>query len=256
MINKMNLAKTFSNASRIYDRKAALQKEVARELSELIDAKVKNATKILDVGIGTGFLTEQIKQMFVKSDIYGLDLAFGMTEYVKERTENIRLVQADAENLPFSREAFDLVVSNLTYQWVENLELAFEDVSRVLKNRGKFYFTCFGKRTLQELRDSFCHLGLTAIDGTNLPSYKLIERCLRKTNFKNVEINCGIQKYSFNDLFDLVSWLKDIGANYSGNNVFIGRKKWQQANDFYCRNFRDNGSIFATFEVIWVVAKK
>ncbi|MFC1704091.1 methyltransferase domain-containing protein [Candidatus Omnitrophota bacterium] len=256
MINKIKLRDAFSRSSRMYEAKAALQKEIAGELSDRINHGIKNAKSIVDIGMGTGFLTERLTHLFSNARICGLDFASGMTSFAKERSDAIRILQADAEHLPFADESFDLVVSNLTYQWVIKLEDAFKEVNRVLKKRKKFYFTCFGAKTLHELRNSFADAEPSFDRKTHLPHQLPIEKFLYASGFKRVTVECKLQKRIFHDVFDLVGWLKDIGANYSGKTEFIGLKKWKQANNYYLSHYKSDGGIFATFEVLWVEAQK
>ncbi|MFC1594798.1 methyltransferase domain-containing protein, partial [Candidatus Omnitrophota bacterium] len=187
LIDKLKLREAFSRASRMYEVKAALQKEIAEELFEKVNRDVKNAQTILDIGMGTGFLTGKLKEAFSNAEIAGLDFAYGMASYVKERSHDIKVIQADAEALPFKDELFDLIVSNLAYQWVPRLEIAFRDTHRILTNKGSFFFTCFGSETLKELRASFKYVEPFFKEDLRIPNYRSIMRTLRRCGFRRVE---------------------------------------------------------------------
>ena len=63
-------------------------------------------------------------------------------------------------------------------------------------------------------------------------------------------------KVHFRDMFVLVKWIKDIGANALMGDMFIGRDWLNRANAYYHQTFGDRWGVGATFEVIWAQAKK
>lgn len=70
------------------------------------------------------------------------------------RVKPIRLV-GDEEFLPFQENSLDLVISNLSMHWVNDIPSTFSQVTKCLKEDGLFIGTMFGENTLKELRNSF-----------------------------------------------------------------------------------------------------
>ena len=109
-----------------------------------------------------------LARLFPSGELHGLDLAYGMISraclvarecafFTPSTGANFPLfLQADAEKLPYRSESFDLVLSNLAYQWVPDRGQAFREVYRVLKPGGRFFFSTLGHGTLAELHASFC----------------------------------------------------------------------------------------------------
>ena len=62
------------------------------------------------------------------------------------------LLDEDNAELPLEDESIDLVTSNLSMHWVNNLPGLFKEISRVLKKDGVFLGSMFGGETLFELR--------------------------------------------------------------------------------------------------------
>ena len=60
-------------------------------------------------------------------------------------------VCGDVAALPFAAGAFDLVWSNLTLQWVDDLPRALAELGRVLRVGGLVTFSTFGPDTLREI---------------------------------------------------------------------------------------------------------
>lgn len=58
----------------------------------------------------------------------------------------------DNARLPFEDESADIVTSNLSLHWVNNLPGLFAEVNRILKKDGAFIGSMFGGETLFELR--------------------------------------------------------------------------------------------------------
>jgi malonyl-CoA O-methyltransferase len=259
MISTVLIKEKFSKASQDYDKVSSIQKEIADEF--LMKMGLKDSIDILDIGVGTAYLTKKIKRDSSRSAIYGLDLALGMLYEARKRMPKIRLIQADANSLPFADESFDLVVSNLTYQWVSDLSCAFSEAKRVLKNKGSFYFTVFAKNTLKELKESVLEVCDKELDSDyNLPDRQNIEKALIDAGFKNIKKKSKIYKYYYSNLSELLIWLKTIGANrYWSASFYKGlsaRCFIEGLTKYYEEKFKDNSKILATFEVLFVEANK
>jgi malonyl-CoA O-methyltransferase len=211
---------------------------------------------VLDVGMGTGWMTHRLANLFSEAKVVGIDFAFGMLEAAGKKYEGLKMLQADARALPFAANKFDIVISNLAYQWVGDLEKAFQESHRVLTENGTFCITLFGYETLKELFSSFNAVTKEKFEVRRLASSADIEKALHKNGFQKVEVSTEIIKVHFQDMFTLVKWLKDIGANVLPRNQFIGKEAMLEASEFYQNNFSEHLGVVATFEVVWVKAQK
>ena len=262
------IRQAFSDAALHYDVLTSLQKEIGRDLlarlrsieNGLFIDEGEKQINILDVGMGTGWLTKRLKNFFVDAQVYGLDFAPGMIDVAKPRPEGIKIVEANACELPFEKEYFDLVVSNLAYQWIGNLPRAFEEVFRTLKPKGYFYFTLFGGATCQELFDSLEKTSEKSFSQglpiDRLATLEAVREALKESGFQNPRLQQERIKVRFPDMLSLVKWLKDTGANALDREFFIGKEWLTRANDHYNQTFCDHLGVFSTFEVIWVEASK
>ncbi len=232
-----------------------IQKQIGLKLLESLPQE-NNINKILDVGMGTGWLTEKIKERFSHAHVVGIDFAEGMVQQAKNKKIDC-VIQADAQDLPFSDHSFDLIVSNCAYQWVDDLRQAFLMNHRVLINSGRFYFSCFGRDTLKELRSSFKNKNLS-YDALfrNLPLTQEVTAAVKQAGFLAAEIKTEMMIVEFQDLFHLLRWIKAIGAKRASNQIFIGRDFLKQASALYQEHFASPNGISATFEVIWGTCQK
>lgn len=72
------------------------------------------APSVLDVGCGTGMLSEQLLSAFPSCRLTGVDLSPAMVERARARLAGRAEVrEADAERLPFHDGVFDLVVCKI-----------------------------------------------------------------------------------------------------------------------------------------------
>jgi malonyl-CoA O-methyltransferase len=208
--------------------------------------------------MGTGWFTEKIGKRFSKSKTVGLDYAFGMVAQAKKRKIDL-VLQADAQSLPFAKEKFDLVISNCAYQWVSDIPRAFCETARVLKPNGEFYFTCFGSSTLKELRESLSksvHGKVSEFHHWHLLKKDKIRQALIDAGLKDVRVSSCERVECFKDLFELLNWLKSIGANRAKRNIFVGRQLLTRASHYYDEHFSSPGGICVTFEIISGAARK
>ena len=99
------------------------------------------ASRILDVGCGTGLLTATIAKRYPKSSVIGIDASKSMIKVAdrKRSGQNCCYQTALAEKLPFAPEIFDIVTSALFFHHVhiKLKETCLKEIFRVLKPGGR-----------------------------------------------------------------------------------------------------------------------
>ncbi len=252
------IRQAFTDAAYQYDVLTDLHKEIGRELAAKV-IKIESVDSILDIGMGTGFITKKLKFYFPESLIVGLDFAEGMINKAREGETDLTIVQADAGQLPFKDNSFDVIVSNLAFQWVDDLEKAFGLCRQSLKNDGTFLMTMFGFKTFDELFVSLAEsskLKDKTLKIHRLPMQDEVAEAMRHAGFNDIKVDYERIKVRFTDMMSLIKWIKSIGANMLGRDMYIGKDLLLSANDYYNKNFKDKLGVYATFEVIWVEGKK
>jgi ubiquinone/menaquinone biosynthesis C-methylase UbiE len=109
--------------------------------------KYVNNTSILDVGCGTGLITQVLH-----GDITGLDISTWKLERAKRYIPNAKFVEGDAENLPFKDNSFDCIISTDIIEHLERPDLAIKEIKRVLKQGGLYLGTVPSKHIIWKLR--------------------------------------------------------------------------------------------------------
>ena len=107
------------------------------ELAETLDLPPNS--KVLDVAAGNGNVTLALARRFcdVTSTDYVQTLLDGGAERARADGLNINFQIADAENVPFSGESFDAVVSTFGVMFTPNQRKSASELMRVVKSGGK-----------------------------------------------------------------------------------------------------------------------
>ncbi|ADO46022.1 Methyltransferase type 11 [Hydrogenobacter thermophilus TK-6] len=142
---------------------------------------IKTASKVLDVGCGTGEVLNYIKKFINPSaELYGVDLEKNpvLPDYVSFLRCDI-----EEETLPFEENSFDIVISNFVIEHLKNPQKLFTEGYRVLKRGGYFYCTTEYYTSL------FCP------DGYNFYSDPTHVRPWTKKSLKTLAKMCGFEVY-------------------------------------------------------------
>jgi trans-aconitate 2-methyltransferase len=109
---------------------------------------------VLDVGCGTGRLTEQLIARLPLGRVIGIDQSSNMVsvarEYLKRHGDRLQLLVADAAALPICEEA-DAVFSTATFHWVLDHPRLFRSLHDALKPGGRLVAQCGGAGNLARI---------------------------------------------------------------------------------------------------------
>lgn len=248
------IRKAFSKSAIQYDVLTSLHKEIGRELTAKL-ALLGVPENVLDVGMGTGWFTNRLANAFSDAKVFGVDLADGMVQQAQAKWDTFTVVQGNAKQLPFKSDCFDLITSNLSFQWADPLAEAFQSCFHLMKNKGRLCMTVFAEETFKEL---FISLKETGQDRNfkRLPKGADFKKALEDVGFNDIEVKSEIIKVRYPDMYGLLKWIKDIGANQLSHDVIVGKDWLSRANQYYEKNFQDRLGIYATFEVVWIEGKK
>jgi ubiquinone/menaquinone biosynthesis C-methylase UbiE len=116
----------------------------------LLEVRVgSTGKKVLDVGVGTGFLSTTLAKM--GHDVVGIDLSEEMIKNARKKMDarglKVKLELGDAENLPFEDESFDAVVNRAVLWTLPNPQKALSEWKRVLKPNGTLCFFLHGRHS-------------------------------------------------------------------------------------------------------------
>ncbi len=202
---KQKIEKAFGQKVQSYNEHASLQKEIAVNLCRFLpDESPRN---ILEIGCGTGFLTQLLRAKYPDSDILSIDITKDMVLFCQDKfvdCPNLSFQVMDGENIILDNK-FDLIVSNLSVQWFENPTQGISNLRNYLSDNGSLYFSTIGKNSFQEWTNILSDLNLPSgilhvpdYDGIfkeeeHIVIYKNAIDFLR--NFKKTGVHQPHQKY-------------------------------------------------------------
>jgi SAM-dependent methyltransferase len=178
-----------------------------------------------------------------------------------ETVPGIALAVGDAEALPLASGAFDLAVSLLALQHVNDLPGALAQLRRALRPDGLFVGCLLGGRSLTELRQAFGQAE-SEIEGGISPrvapfaEVREMGSLLQRAGFALPVTDVETLTVRYADPFALMRDLRAMGLT----NVLTDRRRTplrratlMRAAAIYAERFADpDGRLRATFEILWL----
>lgn len=164
----MDVKKDFQKTTKTYFDQEAETYDASRDgkfvkcmYGEIVDrVEALPGNYILDLGCGNGNIISLLKKR-KKASYYGVDLSEQMIREAKKRVgRDVILKTADAMNLPFQDEMFDIVICNASFHHYTRPLTAVKEIKRVLKPGGTLVLgdpTC--PALLRKLLNWGLHLG-------------------------------------------------------------------------------------------------
>lgn len=256
LLDKHKTRLGFERAADTYDANAVLQREIGERLVERLDLIRMQPETILDLGCGTGFITEHLFGRYKKARVIGVDLAHSMVQKTCKRGGWFRKPQgvcADAARLPFQPQSADMLISSLMLQWCNDLPAVFREFVQVLKPDGLLMFATFGPDTLRELRASWGKVdGYT--HGSRFVDMHDVGDALLQAGFRDPVVDMEIITLTYADVRGLLRDLKGIGANNATqgrNHGLTGKTRMQAFLQAYEQFRQTDGKYPATYEVVY-----
>lgn len=291
-VNKQLVKRRFERHAKEYDGYAEVQRVMAKKLTDRICHSVRNAfrisrpVRILDIGCGTGMLSECLARAFPGAELTLVDLSPRMLDQActKLRRAGVSLgkgnvIAADAEVLfhdwdqaQQDKPAFDIIASSAAFQWFNYPKDTIHRLSRLLTAGGLLAFATFLPGTVGELHDSFQYaeaaLGLPSEPhGQSYPSKEDWIAWLSDGRGNDDEIDWESQsyRYTFPNVEGALAQVRRVGAGNAVNVRHDARTNSATMNQgttrralfqtmlrTYERTFRqDDGLIPLTYEVAY-----
>ena len=253
---KIKILKSFDAKSSSYDEYSFVQKEVSERMIKRLKFLKSKPLNILDIGCGTGYLSNLISQHLPNSNIVCMDFSYEMVSQCKNKNIKLEPLVADAEYMPFKTSIFDLVISSFTLHWCQQIDKIFSDIFRILKNNGNFMFTTVGPDTLKELRDAYKLIDnyehINTFD--DMHTYGDI---LLSSGFHDPVMDVERLIIEYKNFNEVLQSLRKTGAStvIYNQSKFTAKKSLKNLESYYKKNNK-NGLFPVTYEMIYGVAWK
>lgn len=244
MINKELVKNSFKKNLRTYDENAFVQKVMAENLTRLIPAK--KFKKVLEIGIGTGFFTKLLAEKIDYEEFFANDIVSECSNYLSQIIKGAIFVNGDIEDVKIPK-GLDLVVSNATFQWINDSDDIFSKISSSLNPDADLVFSTFGVKNFIELKDS-AHIGLDYLP------HKELESLLNKY-FEIIEIRVEEQKVCFKKFRDILKHIKLTGVNGISNKRYT-ITELKEIEQRYSEKYKQDKGFVLTYNPIYVHVRK
>lgn len=242
-----------------------LFREVADRLADRLLDITRAFPLALELGCHDGGLRRVLDGRGGVDHLVQCDLSEAMARRAQGQAvvanEEALAVVADEEALPFDAPRFDLVLSNLSLHWVNDLPGALVQANRCLKPDGLFLGAILGGDTLHELRDCLMQAELDLSGGVSprLSPFAQVRDAgalLQRAGFSLPVTDSDIITVTYENAFRLMHDLRgmgETGAALARPRRFTRRDLFMQAAALYHDRHADSdGRIPATFEVIYL----
>ena len=107
---------------------------------------------VVDLGCGTGQLTQRLVRRFPAATIIGVDLSEGMLSQAAGRlatpgADAALLVRADAVHVPFAASSVDVVTCTESFHWYPDQAQVLSELARVLRPGGRLLIASIATMT-------------------------------------------------------------------------------------------------------------
>ncbi|MBH44652.1 MAG: malonyl-[acyl-carrier protein] O-methyltransferase BioC [Gammaproteobacteria bacterium] len=253
---KQKILKSFNKRAKKYDEYSIIQREVADRLIDRIKMIKINPKKILDIGSGTGYLSNKLKIIFPQSEIICLDLSSQMLNISKKKYPNLLHLVADAEDLPFKDSSFDFVLSSFTFHWCKDIDKLLSTIIKILNEKGLLIFTTVGPDTLIELNNIFKEIDNEQHVNDFLDMH-IYGDMLLSQGYEDPVVDVEKIKLEYPNLNTAINSLRETGSNVLLKDKT--RKSNMKIKEKYRKFYKNNDykDIFPiTYELIYATAWK
>lgn len=250
--DKKLIAQRFGRYFKTYHSQATVQEHVALQLVKTLKTlNLLSKSHVLEIGCGTGYLTEALLQVadinkWSLNDICHdalQSMSYLMNQY---QVHAFDLLEGDAETIALPM-GLDMVVSTSTVQWFQNFELFVNKVSSALNQNGIFAFSTFGEKNYQEIK---------TLTGVGL-DYLTLEK-LKTTIGTTFDLICAeswIDTLTFESPMAVLKHIKQTGVN-GIQQPFQGKQWLVDFTTAYQNLFTIGDKVRLTYHPILIIAKK
>lgn len=204
---KSKIIQSFNRGAKSYNTTANLQSYVASTLANRLTEV--SAKSILEIGCGTGLLSQHLISLFPHASLLLTDIAHNMVKTCNERfshLSNVKTLYVDGEDIA-DLPSYDLITSSMVMHWFDDFNASFKKITEKLSLGGRLSFAIPGEGSLIEWQDICSHMGIES-GVREFPSYESI-----KGVFPHAQMHKETIQYDYESAFDFLCSLKELGAN-------------------------------------------
>jgi SAM-dependent methyltransferase len=263
VFDRRRVARHRDRAAAGLDAHGFLFETIGERLADRLDDVRRRFPLALDLGCHDGTLGRLIGRRGDIETLIQCDLSERFARVAARRATKLPApaLVADEEALPFAAGTFDLVLSNLSLHWVNDLPGALLQIRHALKPDGLFLAALFGSETLGELRESLLAAESALTGGAHqrvAPFADLRDAAglLQRAGFTLPVADSDTITVTYENAFRLMDDLRGMGeqsALLDAPRGLASRRLFADAARHYAeRHAEPDGRIRATFRVVFL----
>ncbi|CAM4510298.1 malonyl-CoA O-methyltransferase [Paenibacillus endophyticus] len=278
-----DIRRQFNRRANSYDAHAHVQRMMSDRLAlSLIEWGRESGIAepdILEIGCGTGSLTEILVNECPSASITALDIAPSMIKLAQQRVlsaeanfkntrakglDRLSFHLADVEMwaLDAHTASFDLIVSNACFQWLCNPRQTLGQLGRTLRPGGMLLFTTFGPDTFYEMHMAFNEVyRASGVEpqrhGLTFGSTDHWNTLMKEVGFTNIHYERSIRTEKYASARNFLHSVKEMGASTSEAVTMRGlssRRLFANMYKEYEGRFSIQGGVAASYDLLLIKA--
>ena len=248
----------FSSAAKEYDGYAEHHRLIASTLLEQLAKLNLSPENCLELGSGSGILSEGLVNLFPEARKVFSDGSEEMLSICKKKTGVNKLHDYSRINFNdnLGGNTSDLIVSSCSLQWLTLPENFTGNLPSILPRNGFTAHAIPVKGMLHELQDSFVQTG----SRWNSLRYKTGEEWNKLFTSNGFEIVTSFTEsftVSYISPIDVLKAVRGIGASLANqkNAVVLPAADLRKALDYYGENYSEKNMVPATYNIQFLIAQ-
>ncbi|MFZ9737138.1 MAG: methyltransferase domain-containing protein [Prochlorotrichaceae cyanobacterium] len=224
MIDKTKLAEQFGKAAPYYHQRAKVQQYAADRLLSWLEEQSIPVGNILELGCGTGFLSQGLVDLFPDYVLNISDLSPELLRFCqahltlpKDQSQKVTFSVLDAEtfteNCPSHFDRYSLIASSFVLQWFQSPPTTIQSLYRFLKSGGTLLLSFPSDHSFPELK-TYCNDRQVPYPLNPLPDFKTIAEMLYQQGLA-CEYRMEWYSETYPNFKSALQHLKDLGAGLS-----------------------------------------
>ncbi|MCC9620132.1 methyltransferase domain-containing protein [Thalassospira sp. MA62] len=236
--------------------------ETAERLADRLDDTTYSFPRAVDLGCHSGELGKIIGNRGGIESLFQTDISQRYAQNARSENGKTTLV-ADEEFLPFAEGSLDLIISNLSLHWVNDLPGMLLQARRALRPDGLFLACMLGGDTLKDLREALMTAEAEEEGGVSPRVSPFVDvkdagALLQRVGFALPVVDADDITIDYPDALKL---MRDLSGMGESNLIAKRSKKFTKASTlaraaaiYHERHAQPNGRINAHFQVIYLTA--
>ncbi len=255
---KSAIASHFGQAAALYHAKAQMQKDCAKHLlSYLPQPLILPPGKILEVGCGTGFITQELVQRFPDRPLEITDLSAEMLQFCQTHLQMHSIIefrQMDGEVIS-SETPYAMIVSGFTIQWFDDPIATLRNWRSHLQQGGILLISFPTYQSFPEWRQICAELDLP-FTANPLPDAERVWTALSQefSQCQAYEKNISL---TFDSAFNFFENFKAIGAGFNQAGKRLSLSQMRQLIQYWdSQSNRSLKPVTANFNIAFGMLKR